>query len=79
MYINPRSGEFRSGGMLTLGARVDSYYEYLLKQWIQTGKTDDVLKQVSNQILDVSMHISTSMACVRSFSVHLLFVHLLLC
>ena len=46
MYINPRSGNFRSGGMLTLGARVDSYYEYLLKQWIQTGKQDDMLKQV---------------------------------
>jgi len=45
MYINPRSGNFRSGGMLTLGARVDSYYEYLLKQWIQTGKEDDMLKQ----------------------------------
>ena len=46
MYINPRGGGFRSGGMLTLGARVDSYYEYLLKQWIQTGKKDDMLKQV---------------------------------
>ena len=23
-------------GALTLGARGDSYYEYLLKQWIQT-------------------------------------------
>lgn len=45
MYINPRGGSFRSGGMLTLGARVDSYYEYLLKQWLQTGKKDDMLKQ----------------------------------
>ena len=25
-------------GTLTLGARGDSYYEYLLKQWIQTGE-----------------------------------------
>ena len=46
MYISPRGGGFRSGGMLTLGARVDSYYEYLLKQWIQTGKADEMLKQV---------------------------------
>ena len=26
---------------LTVGARTDSYYEYLLKQWIQSGKTED--------------------------------------
>lgn len=44
MYISPRNGQFRRSGMLTLGARVDSYYEYLLKQWIQTGKQDDMLK-----------------------------------
>lgn len=24
-----------------MGARADSYYEYLLKQWLQTGKKDD--------------------------------------
>ena len=24
---------------ITFGARADSYYEYLLKQWLQTGKT----------------------------------------
>ncbi len=27
------------------GAHGDSYYEYLLKQWIMTGKTDDVMLQ----------------------------------
>lgn len=26
------------------GARGDSYYEYLLKQWLQSGKTEDYLK-----------------------------------
>ena len=25
---------------LTLGARADSYYEYLLKQWLLSGKSD---------------------------------------
>jgi len=32
------------GGKLSLGAMGDSYYEYLLKQWIQTGKQDTRLK-----------------------------------
>ena len=27
-----------SGSTITLGARGDSYYEYLLKQWLQSGK-----------------------------------------
>ncbi|CAG7826938.1 unnamed protein product [Allacma fusca] len=42
--INPTTGNFRSTSVITLGARGDSYYEYLLKQWIQTGKTIDFLK-----------------------------------
>ena len=39
-FINAQTGKLRSG-VLTLGSRADSYYEYLLKQWIQSGKTDD--------------------------------------
>ncbi|XP_065197853.1 endoplasmic reticulum mannosyl-oligosaccharide 1,2-alpha-mannosidase-like [Sycon ciliatum] len=39
MMINPNSGQFRMG-TLTMGARADSYYEYLLKQWLQTGKSE---------------------------------------
>lgn len=42
IYINPSSGKFLPH-VITLGARGDSYYEYLLKQWIQTGKTLDYL------------------------------------
>uniref|UniRef100_A0A667X3G9 alpha-1,2-Mannosidase n=1 Tax=Myripristis murdjan TaxID=586833 RepID=A0A667X3G9_9TELE len=30
-----------TSGIYTLGARADSYYEYLLKQWIQGGKKED--------------------------------------
>ena len=40
MMINPMNGQFR-GGTLTMGARADSYYEYLLKQWLQTSKTEE--------------------------------------
>lgn len=36
MYINPNSGLLEDS-IITLGARSDSYYEYLLKQYLQTG------------------------------------------
>nr|XP_023011842.1 endoplasmic reticulum mannosyl-oligosaccharide 1,2-alpha-mannosidase [Leptinotarsa decemlineata] len=44
IFINANTGQFRSYASITLGARGDSYYEYLLKQWIQTGKSIDYLK-----------------------------------
>ena len=44
IMINPNTGKFRKGATITLGARGDSYYEYLIKQWIQTGKTMNYLK-----------------------------------
>ncbi|KRY52702.1 Endoplasmic reticulum mannosyl-oligosaccharide 1,2-alpha-mannosidase [Trichinella nativa] len=52
MFINVDTGKFVKEGRITLGARTDSYYEYLLKQWLQTGKTinwlkDDFLKSMS--------------------------------
>ncbi|XP_061382167.1 endoplasmic reticulum mannosyl-oligosaccharide 1,2-alpha-mannosidase isoform X2 [Danaus plexippus] len=39
IFINPNTGQFAPHATITLGARGDSYYEYLLKQWLQTGKT----------------------------------------
>ncbi|CAN0518629.1 unnamed protein product [Rangifer tarandus platyrhynchus] len=43
MFINTNSGSFTHLGVFTLGARADSYYEYLLKQWIQGGKKESQL------------------------------------
>lgn len=43
-FFNPESGK-GNGQYIMLGARTDSYYEYLLKQWIFTGKQDDLLKE----------------------------------
>ncbi|XP_055017884.1 mannosidase, alpha, class 1B, member 1b isoform X2 [Boleophthalmus pectinirostris] len=40
MFINTNSGQFTHQGTFTLGARADSYYEYLLKQWLQGGKKE---------------------------------------
>ncbi|KAF8381572.1 mans-3 [Pristionchus pacificus] len=39
MYVNAKTGQFKAGTTITFGARADSYYEYLLKQYLQTGKT----------------------------------------
>jgi hypothetical protein len=45
IFINANTGRFRSHSTITMGARGDSYYEYLLKQWLQTGKTIDYLEK----------------------------------
>jgi mannosyl-oligosaccharide alpha-1,2-mannosidase len=45
IFINANTGTFRQFSTISLGARGDSYYEYLLKQWLQTGKTKDYLKE----------------------------------
>ncbi|KAF8785957.1 endoplasmic reticulum mannosyl-oligosaccharide 1,2-alpha-mannosidase-like [Argiope bruennichi] len=52
MFINAESGQFRSTSTITVGARADSYYEYLLKQWIQTGRTIDWLKEDYMEAVD---------------------------
>lgn len=41
IFINANTGTFRNFATISLGARGDSYYEYLLKQWIQTGRKKD--------------------------------------
>ncbi|XP_063632845.1 endoplasmic reticulum mannosyl-oligosaccharide 1,2-alpha-mannosidase [Cydia splendana] len=43
IFINPHTGQFLPHATITLGARGDSYYEYLLKQWLHTGKTINYL------------------------------------
>lgn len=52
MFINTNSGHFSHKGIFTLGARADSYYEYLLKQWIQGGKSEDDLLEDYLQAVD---------------------------
>jgi mannosyl-oligosaccharide alpha-1,2-mannosidase len=42
----------RSGGLLTMGADGDSFYEYLLKRWLQGGKKDDALWKMYNDAVD---------------------------
>ncbi|KAH9285847.1 Endoplasmic reticulum mannosyl-oligosaccharide 1,2-alpha-mannosidase [Echinococcus granulosus] len=42
--INMYRPAHSSVGTITLGARGDSYYEYLLKVWVQTGKVSEWLR-----------------------------------
>jgi len=50
MFIDPHSGQFQSG-RITLGARGDSYYEYLLKQWLHTNKTEERYKRMYEEAM----------------------------
>ncbi|ODV86348.1 glycoside hydrolase family 47 protein [[Candida] arabinofermentans NRRL YB-2248] len=38
IFVNPQSGSYQ-GNLIRLGSRGDSYYEYLLKQYIQTNES----------------------------------------
>ncbi|XP_070582176.1 endoplasmic reticulum mannosyl-oligosaccharide 1,2-alpha-mannosidase-like [Ptychodera flava] len=58
IFINANTGQFRQGSTITLGARGDSYYEYLLKQWVQTGQSELRLKdEYVNAIEGVRKHL----------------------
>ncbi|KAI6651948.1 hypothetical protein LOD99_4827 [Oopsacas minuta] len=52
-FISADTGDFKPGARtLTMGSRADSYYEYLLKQWIMAGKTDDRYREWYLQTVD---------------------------
>src|SRR5690349_6315760 len=38
VYIDPKDGQFASGSRLTFGSLADSFYEYLLKLDVLSGK-----------------------------------------
>lgn len=54
MFINARTGQFNQGSTITLGARGDSYYEYLLKQWLLTGKKDGFYRDLYTEVCGCS-------------------------
>ncbi|KAI3479386.1 hypothetical protein L1887_58591 [Cichorium endivia] len=45
IFLNPLNGHFYNGE-IRLGSRGDSYYEYLVKQWLQTGRTEQVYRHM---------------------------------
>ena len=42
IFISASNGQFRRSSTISLGARGDSYYEYLLKVWLQSGKKNEM-------------------------------------
>lgn len=47
-YLNPRSGNWGSQHV-SLGALGDSFYEYLIKSWVMSGKTDNLARRIYDQ------------------------------
>lgn len=57
--LSANTGTFRNFATISLGARGDSYYEYLLKQWLQTGKksNDYLIEDYQEAIAGVIKHL----------------------
>jgi len=59
IYIYPATGAFR-GENIRLGSRGDSYYEYLIKQYLQTGRVETVYLDLWNEALEgIKKHLIT--------------------
>ncbi|EAW11168.1 glycoside hydrolase family 47 protein [Aspergillus clavatus NRRL 1] len=50
IFIYPETGHFR-GDNIRLGSRGDSYYEYLIKQYLQTAKQEPIYKDMWDESL----------------------------
>lgn len=51
IFINPISGTFE-GNEIRLGSRGDSYYEYLIKQYIQTNRSETAYRRAWDEAMD---------------------------
>lgn len=59
IYIYATSGGFR-GSNIRLGSRGDSYYEYLIKQYLQTNKQEPIYEKMWDEALEgVRKHLIT--------------------
>lgn len=59
IFIYPNNGEYR-GDNIRLGSRGDSYYEYLIKQYLQTNKKETIYETMWNEALQgVRKHLLT--------------------
>lgn len=50
IFVRPDSGRYQ-GNYIRLGSRGDTYYEYLIKQYLQTNKTEDIYKTMYDESL----------------------------
>ncbi|KRF82175.1 mannosyl-oligosaccharide alpha-1,2-mannosidase IA isoform X1 [Drosophila virilis] len=49
-FLNPKTGKWGQQHM-SLGALGDSYYEYLLKAWLQSGQTDEEAREMYDEAM----------------------------
>ncbi|XP_052830487.1 mannosyl-oligosaccharide 1,2-alpha-mannosidase IA [Octopus bimaculoides] len=61
IYLNPRTGKWGQH-LFSVGAMGDSFYEYLLKTWLYTGKKDTVARQMYDEAV-----MPEGMICYFSF------------
>lgn len=77
IFIYPATGEFR-GENIRLGSRGDSYYEYLIKQYLQTGGVEHVyldmweeaLEGIKKHLITYSVHASLTILAERQNGLH---------
>lgn len=48
IFIQPKTGRFQ-GNLIRLGSRGDSYYEYLIKQYLQTSQEEPVYREMYDE------------------------------
>lgn len=59
IFIHPDTGHFRDNN-IRLGSRGDSYYEYLIKQYLQTSKQEPIYKEMWDEaLMGVRKHLIT--------------------
>jgi mannosyl-oligosaccharide alpha-1,2-mannosidase len=51
IYINTQNGNFNNN-KITFGAMGDSFYEYMLKTWLQLGEKDEYLREMFDDSMD---------------------------
>ncbi|KAA3489167.1 mannosyl-oligosaccharide 1,2-alpha-mannosidase MNS3-like [Gossypium australe] len=73
IYISPHSGEF-SGENIRLGSRGDSYYEYLIKVWLQLRDTEDGNFTYLHDMFEEAMRGVKHMLVQKSIPSELVFV-----
>lgn len=77
IFVDPETGKFR-GENIRLGSRGDSYYEYLLKQYLQTGSReniylemwDETLEGVKEHLITWSEHANLTVLAERQSGLH---------
>ena len=59
-FLEPNSGQWRGEGAYSLGAFADSFYEYLLKEWLRSGGTDlqswTMFSEAASAVLEELVH-----------------------